>query len=184
MAITKERKKELLKEWEERVSSSENIFVVFYQGLKADEINKVRIELRKEEGELKVIKNRLFKRVLKGKEGISALENFVDGPTGVVFTSQDGLNILKKLFSLKKEFPSLEVHGGLIEGSIFGGDDAEYLSSLPSKEIMMSKLLYAMQFPVIEMKYLLESILRNFVVLLGNLANKRREEEENGKKVK
>ena len=60
----------------------------------------------------------------------------------------------------------------------------EYLASLPSREVMLGKVLGAMQSPLVHLEYLLKSILKSFVTLMCKLKDKKGEEEGNGKEGK
>ncbi|NOZ64683.1 MAG: 50S ribosomal protein L10 [Caldiserica bacterium] len=183
MAVTKEKKSELLKGWKEKVSASEAMFVVSYQGLKAEELGQVRREVREAGGELQVIKNRLFKMALENEMGEpSGLAEFIEGPAGVVFAREDGLNVLKKLSTIKNEFPAFQIRGGMVEGTVFAADKVGYLASLPSKDVMLGRVLGGMQAPIFNLEYLLKSILSSFVILISNWKDRKREEEGNDQK--
>ncbi|GEM_PF-341707 len=183
MAITKDKKKILLEGWEKKISASETIFIVSYQGLKSEELGQVRRQIREAGAELQVIKNRLFKMLLESDESRpSGLREFIEGPTGVIFSSEDGLNVLKKLSSLKNDFPAFQIRGGMVEGTVFAADKVKYLASLPSREVMLGRVLGGMQAPIFNLEYLLGSILSSFVILISNWKDKKREEEGNDQK--
>jgi len=183
MAITKEKKKRLLEGWKEKVSASEAMFVVSYQGLKAEELGQVRRQIKEGGAELQVIKNRLFKMALENDSGQpSDLAEFIEGPAGVVFAKEDGLDILKKLNSMKNEFPAFQIRGGVVEGTVFAAEKVKYLASIPSREVMLGRVLGGMQAPIFNLEYLLNSILSSFVILISNWKDKKREEEGNDQK--
>ncbi|MCD6220193.1 50S ribosomal protein L10 [Candidatus Calescamantes bacterium] len=186
MAITKEKKKQLIELWREKVTSSDTVLVVSYQGLRANDLGRLRMQIREEGAELQVVKNRLFKMLLEDEKELSGLINLIQGATGVIFSSErgDGLNLLKRLSSIRDEFSALEIRGGILEGSFFGADKVEYLASLPSREVMLGKVLGAMQSPLVHLEYLLKSILKSFVTLMCKLKDKKGEEEGNGKEGK
>ena len=117
----------------------------------------LRLDLKKVGSKYRVLKNTLMRIALE-KEGVEGLLGYLKGPSGVIF-NDDGIHTSKVLMSRLEE-GLMKIKGGYIEGRIVGLEEIESLSKIPSKEVLISQLLYSLNFLIyrlINMKVLLLS---------------------------
>jgi large subunit ribosomal protein L10 len=111
---TRAKKAEILKSFEEKLERANALFVLSYKGFTAHESNEIRKLVREKGGEFRVVKNTLL-RIASEKKGKQVVNDYVEGPTAVVFTSQDPVEIAKVLKEYIKTHPSLTLRGLVLQ---------------------------------------------------------------------
>ena len=158
MAITRQKKEEILQELIEKFGRSQSVVFADYRGLDVASISELRSRLRKSDAEMKVAKKTLM--------GIAAKENnieeldrsIMEGPVAATFSYEDPLAGIKVLFQFAKENEKLKLLGGIIDGKPVGSDVIEQYAKLPGREELLAKLIGSMNAPV-----------SGFVGIMGNL---------------
>lgn len=120
--------------------------VTRYRGLTVEKMTQLRREMRASGSHYRVVKNTLARRASKGTP-FEGLAEFLTGPTGIV-TSKDPVAPAKVLAAFGKANPTLEVVGGVLDGTVIYADSISELAKLPSKEVLMAKLLGTMIAPI------------------------------------
>ncbi|MBI4126816.1 MAG: 50S ribosomal protein L10 [Deltaproteobacteria bacterium] len=143
-----------------------------YRGLKVQAITTLRGQLRKERVGLKVVKNRLVKRVL-AERGLNDLEQFLDGPTALAWAESDPVSAAKVLVEFAKENESLVLRGGWLEGKTITLKDIETLAKLPSREVLLAKALGSMQAPATNFARVLAAVPKALVTALNAIKEKK-----------
>ena len=119
-----------------------------YRGMTVAQLTELRTQLRKNDAQYRVIKNRFAKIAMKdlGKGG--AEEQMV-GPTAVALAKGDESNVVAKaLFEAIKNGAPMQVKGALIDGELMSVDEVEALSKLPTKLELIASLMGTMKAPV------------------------------------
>lgn len=120
--------------------SATAVFISDYRGLTATELTELRMELRKSKTNFKVIKNRLALRALEG--GLSKdLETTFDDTTAVSVSTGDIAAGAKTLTSFAKTHEKLVLKAGILDGKVISIEEIRALSTLPSREELLAKLL-------------------------------------------
>jgi large subunit ribosomal protein L10 len=131
----------------ERFSKSQLVITTDYKGLNVDTLNTLRRKLREDGIEYQVVKNTLLIRASEDTE-LAAMHPYFKGPTAVAVGYDDPVVMSKILTAFAKEQKNLELKAGFLKsgkaGKILNVDDIKALSSLPSREILLSQLLSAM----------------------------------------
>ena len=118
-----------------------------YRGLTVEEDTKMRKSLREAGVEYKVYKNRLLLRALE-ELGYTGFNDVLEGTTAVAFGMKDevaGPNIIVKTSESAKK---MQIKCGILNGERIDASMVEQLAKIPSKEVLISKLLYVLQAPV------------------------------------
>lgn len=147
MAKTKNQKKEIIDSYLDKINSSKAFYVVKTFGLKPNDVNQFRKELRKVDGAFSLIKNSLFNLALKNKN-ISFPEELNQGQHSVVFSSENVSESSKLLVKFLEDKENNEVKYGYMENRMLSKDDIVYLATLPSKDELYAKLLRTLNNPV------------------------------------
>jgi large subunit ribosomal protein L10 len=146
LAITKEKKEEMLASYAELIGKSQAVFITNYGGLKMPELDKVRGQVRGAHAEFHVTKNTLVSRALKDA-GYSVPEEWLAGSTAMSFCFNDPAAVAKALGDLSKEFDKLNVVGGVLSGKAITKADVEALASLPSLDTLRAQIIGAISAP-------------------------------------
>lgn len=133
---------------EVQISASRSIVAVVthYRGLTVADMTDLRRKCRKAGVEFRVIKNTLARRAMQGGpfEPLSAL---LAGPTGVAF-SADPAAPSKVLEEFIKTHPKMQVMGGVLEGKLLDPVGIMALAQLPSREVLLARLLGSLMSPI------------------------------------
>ena len=143
--ISKEKKKNYIKEMKDFFSKSNSIFITHYQGLTVKEIDKLRSEMRKHGILFKITKNRITKLALEGSK-FKKLENLFSGPTAVAF-SEDAISSAKILTQFAKKNPNLKIIGGIMEEEPLSVEDVEKIATLPTLSEARAKIVGILSTP-------------------------------------
>lgn len=126
---------------------SQSVSIVEYRGLTVVELETLRNELRKEEVEMHVLKNRLVK-IAADKLGYEQLDEQLVGPNAYVFSKKDVVVGPKTLVKFARKHEKLVIKGGIVDGAVVNSDELKTIAKLPNKEGMLSMLLSALTAPV------------------------------------
>ncbi len=169
------RKQALVDGIREKLESSQAVILVDYCGLTAEQMANLRRQLREKGSELRVVKNTLALRAAQGTSLAQALDLF-KGPTAFVYGYQDPVETAKVLVKFAKEVEQLELKGGLIEGKVFGPEDVDALSKLPSRDVLLATLLATFNAPITGLVNVLAANLRGLVTVLNAIKDKKEKE--------
>ncbi len=110
-----------------------------YRGLTVTELSELRTELRKAGATYKVVKNTLVRRAAAAA-GMEGLDEFLVGPTALVFCGEDPVGPAKALKAFAKNHPELLVKAGYLDGEVLDEAATIRLADLESREELLAKL--------------------------------------------
>lgn len=160
MSANFDAKKVIVEEIKEKIKSAKTLTFVDYRGLTAVEDTALRAAFRKAEAEYKVYKNRLLLRALE-ELGMTGYESILEGTTAVAFGYKDEVSTAKILVDTIKNTKKMQLKGGILDGKQIDVAMVETLAKIPSKEVLITQLLYVLQSPV-----------RGLAIALDAIANK------------
>ena len=140
MAISKERKTELLTQYGEAIQNSRAMLIADYRGLSTTELGDLRRSVREAEGGLNVVKLTLFKLALE-KAGIDVPEDLFAGPVAVGFCYQEIPAMAKALNKFSEDQEALEIKGGIMGDKLLSIADINALAELPPLDVIRGQLL-------------------------------------------
>jgi len=138
-----EDKKTIVEELHEKFSKSKLVIVTDYKGLDVARMNDLRGRLDEADIDYRVAKNSLLTRASEGTDAAQIADSF-KGPNAVAFSYGDPVAPAKVLTEFAKDNDDLEIKIGILDGSILDTEGIKALSSLPSREILLSQLLSTM----------------------------------------
>ncbi len=147
MAVTKQKKEEVLQDLLDKFSRSKAVVFADYRGLDVASISEIRAELRKNDSEMKVAKKTLIKLAAKKDFG-DLSDEIMQGPVVATFSYEDALSGVQVLFKFSKKNDKLKLLGGIIDGKIVDADVIMKYAKLPSREELLAKLIGSMNAPV------------------------------------
>jgi large subunit ribosomal protein L10 len=174
--LTKEQKREQSDVLRENLTGVTTLFLLDNRGLKVNDVNILRSEVRKTEGTYKVVKNSVVKMALEGTE-MEAISPFLSGPKVLAYTAGDGVALAKVLKGFVKQHPELTFEHAFLEGQVLGSAEAEKIADLPSREELVAKLLMLLQSPIRRLVVALNAPLQQFASVLKQVAEKTETQE-------
>ena len=176
MPLTLSRKKQLIEDYEEGLAAAPHAFLLDFKGITVPQVTALRDKVRDSGGHYAVVKNTLALRAIDGKSLADLKEHFV-GPTAVVYSMNDPVALAKALTDFAKDVPALQFKAGLVERRSIAAGQIKDIASLPSREQLLTKLVFLMQSPVTRFVRVLAAVPQQFVVVLDQV---RQQKEEGG----
>jgi len=171
MALSKENKTKQLANLKATLKTAKSVVVADYTGLSVNQTNDLRKKLAESQADLTVAKNSLIELALR-EEKIDGETPFV-GQTAIITAGDDALAPLKSLFEFIKEFGLPKVKLGFMDGKTLTSSDVEVLSKIPSKEILIGKMLGSLMSPISGTVNVLAGLERKLVYAVSAIANKK-----------
>ncbi len=152
---------------------SDGTFYLFdYNKMSVAQSVDLRKALRKCSSSLKVVKNRLALRALKGKFS-DALRGSFRQSTAVAFTAADPIPLAKALKEFAAQNKLLVMKGGVIQGQYFPAERFEDITKLASRQALLGKIGFMMTYPLTKLLRTWQAPLTSVGILLSQLRNKK-----------
>jgi large subunit ribosomal protein L7/L12 len=176
--MKKEDKATSVAELHEKFSRAKLAVMTECSGLPVNQITELRKQLRSAKAEFKVIKNTIAARAVDGTDFAAAKPHF-KGPLAVVIGYDDPAlptKILRDFIKAEKRDEKIRIMAGLLEGKLLTTPQVLAVAGLPSRDVLISMLLSAMQGPVRGVVYTLGGIIRNLVGVMAAIQDKKKGE--------
>lgn len=163
---------QIVSELKEKVKNAKSIVFADYRGLKADDINTLRSKIRENDAEVVVAKNTLLKAALKEENvKVDLLEKDLKGPTTAIFSYKDPVSPIKILVEFAKKLELPKIKSAVIEGVYADSAKVEEVSNIPSKEILISRMIGGLKSPLSGLTNTLSGVQRKFVYAINAIKN-------------
>lgn len=176
MAITKDRKAELMTEYLEMLNQSEAIFWAEYKGIDTQKIERLRDQLRKSNGVFSVTKNTVL-RIAIEKMGNTPPTEMMTGQLGTTFAKGNGQALAKTLLDFAKTEERFVLRGGMVGSRILQAEDLDAFSKLPPIEQLRGQILGMLQAPASNLVGVVASGVRQMINVLDAYAKKEQQGE-------
>ncbi|MDU2065458.1 MAG: 50S ribosomal protein L10 [Sporomusaceae bacterium] len=164
MAVTNE-KKQVVAELKEKLAATKGAVLVNYRGLTVAQDTKLRRKFREAGVEYFVAKNTML-RLAAAEAGIEGLDSHLEGPSAIAISTTDPVAPAKVVAEFLKENKVMEIKAGLVEGQVIDAAGVKALADLPSREVLLSRVLAGMQSPIVGFVNVLQGSIRNLVYAL------------------
>ena len=144
----------------EDVKDATSVVLVDYRGLTVAEDTEMRKQLREAGVTYKVYKNTMIRRAAEGT-AFAALDPHLEGPTAIAVSKTDATAAARILAEFAKKADKLEIKGGVVEGNYYDAKGMQVIATIPSREVLLGRLLGSMQSPI-----------ANFARVLNQIAEK------------
>jgi large subunit ribosomal protein L10 len=169
---TRKQREETVTKLTDILGDAKGVVVADYVGVKTPELNELRSKLRPSKSECRIVKNRLTKIALKSK-GFEPLAEYFKGQSAIVIQKGDTADSLKALFDFSKSHENWKIRAGFVDGALMKPADLKALASLPSRQVLLSMLLRALQGPVTNLAGVMSAPTRQVATVLSNVAKKK-----------
>ena len=152
-----ENKKAMVKQLTERLQNAQAGVLADYRGLTVEQDTELRRKLREANVEYTVLKNSIIRFAAK-EVGLEDLDSVLEGPTAIATSNDDVISPAKVLCDFAKGNDLLEIKAGFVEGKVISIDEVKQYASIPSKEVLISKMMGSLQSPISKLARTLQAI--------------------------
>jgi large subunit ribosomal protein L10 len=171
--LNKESKQQTVAEMHEKLQRAQAVFLADFRGLSVEKVTALRDELRKAHVEYRVIKNTLLELAARDTAN-EAIASSLAGPTAVALTYDDPVAAAKILSGYaNKEKDRFKLKGGVLSGKAIDVSGVQALAELPSREVLLAKLLGTINAPVANFVGVLAAVPGSFVRVLNAVKEKK-----------
>ena len=170
---TKAQKQKDLESLTEQFQKAETAMVVGFQGMTVAKDQELRNQLREAGVSYEVVKNTLARKAAAGTPLEAAVDQF-KGVTAVALGSGDPVSLSKAISKFTKANPDIfSFKVGIVEGKVVALRDVEAIASLPSKEELISKLLFLLNCQAQRLVTVLSAVPRNLAVVVKQIGEQK-----------
>lgn len=163
--MNKEEKQQTVDSLGEQFRSISSAFLIDYKGLKVVDATELRRKIREFNGHYVVVKNTLATRAAKQTK-LEQLEPYFQGPTAVAYHPKDVVGMAKLLTEISKSNPNFAFKAALVEGKVVPATEIQAIASMPSREVMLSKLVFLLKAPLTRLGMILKAPVRDLGLVL------------------
>ena len=140
-----------------------------FQGITVEDDNKLRRAVEAAGGHYQVVKNTLAERAATGTPNEALLKNLT-GTNSIAYTATDPVSLAKALTKIAKDVPAFQFRAGWVEGRVISIQEINQLSLLPSKEELISKVMFLLNAPAQRIATALAAVPRGLAVVTSEAA--------------
>jgi large subunit ribosomal protein L10 len=143
-----------------------SVILTTFQGITVEDDTKLRRAVQAAGGKYQVVKNTLAERAGSGTPAEGLLKNLT-GTNSIAYTTTDPVALAKALTKVAKEVPAFQFRAGLVEGRVISIAEIQQLANLPSKEELLSKIMFLLNAPAQRLAMTLNALPRNIAVVVS-----------------
>ena len=143
-----------------------SVILTTFQGITVEDDTKLRRAVQAAGGKYQVVKNTLAERAGSGTPAAGLLKNLT-GTNSIAYTNTDPVALAKALTKVAKEVPAFQFRAGLVEGRVISIAEIQQLANLPSKEELLSKIMFLLNAPAQRLAMTLNALPRNIAVVVS-----------------
>ena len=142
-----EIKQPIVEEISAGIKDAQSVVLVDYRGLTVEEDTELRKQLRAAGVTYKVYKNTMMNFAFKGTD-FEGLAPYLNGPSAMAYSTSDATAPARVIAEFAKKAKALEIKAGVVEGNVYDAKGMEAIASIPSRDVLISRLLGSMQSPM------------------------------------
>ncbi len=169
--VNREDKQRVVEQLHEGFTQASACVVTHYRGLTVSQMGDLRRRLRQADVKLQVVKKTLARRAAEGTD-FKAAEDLFTGPIAIAYGA-DPVGMAKAISEFAKANEALQISGGVLDGKRIEASEIGALASLPSREVLLAKMLGSMQSPIIGFVRTLSEVPASFVRTLAAIRDQK-----------
>ena len=154
-------------------NGAKNVFLAGFQGLTVRQDTELRRVIRATGSKYKVVKNTLAQRAAQGT-ALDPIKHQFTGSSAVAYNDEDPVTLAKAITTYAKTHPRLVFKAGVVEGRVIDLADLDQVASLPSKEELISKLMFLLNTGAQRLAGVVQAVPRDLVVVLDQAAKEKK----------
>lgn len=170
-------KAKILQDTSERLEGVRGVYLADFSGMDVESLSLLRKKCRDEKVQFRVVKNTLLKRAFH-ERGITALDPFLEGPTGLVFSATSEVSPARILTDFAKEREKPRIKAAVVDGRLYEPKAVAVLATLPSYEVMLSQVLATIIAPMTTFLAAIDATLRLPAVMADVLEREKSKTEQ------
>ena len=143
---------------EEKLKKAKSVVVFDYRGLTVEEVTALRVEMRKNKIEYVVLKNAIMERAVNNSGIHESVHTMLAGTNAFAFGYEDAVAPAKILKDFIKKTKKCTLKGGIVEGKVENADAISAIADLPSREVLIARMLGSMMSPISGLAVVLNQI--------------------------
>ena len=142
-----ELKQPIVAEISEAIKDAQSVVLVDYRGLTVEQDTELRKQLREAGVVYKVYKNTMMNFAFKDTD-FEGLAPYLNGPSAMAYSTTDATAPARVIAEFAKKAKALEIKAGVVEGNVYDAKGMEAIANIPSRDVLISRLLGSMQSPM------------------------------------
>lgn len=180
MAIIRPEKQAAVASLKEQLSNAKGVVLTGYKGLTVAQDMKLRAKLREAGVTYHVVKNTML-RIAADEVKLEGLDPVLNGTTAMAVSTEDAVAPAKVIAEFIKEnkledTEVLTIKAGVLDGKVIDVAEVKALAALPSREVLLAKVVGSMQAPISGLVNVLQGTIRNAVYVLEAVRAKKEKE--------
>lgn len=171
MAVSKQRKDEILENYKEWLNKSSAIILTEYTGLSVKDLDRLRQKMRDNGGEFHIVKNTLGK-ILVREAGYPVDEKMFTGSTGIGFAFDDVPGLAKAISDFANTSEFVKIKGGYLSNHLMTATQAKALADMPPLPVVRAQLLGTLNAPASKLARVLAEPGRQIAAVIKAYAEK------------
>lgn len=163
--MLKVEKEKTVDELREKLSLTKSLFLTDFRGLNVDQMTDLRRDLKEKKAEYRITKNSLI-RLAARESRFEGVLDYLKGPTGLVFSFEDPVSPAKVLYEIHKKVEKPKIKIIWMEGKLLDENHLKSLAALPSKDVILTQIVFGLNSPLANLVGTLQGVMRNFVGVL------------------
>lgn len=152
-----ELKKPIVEEISAGIKDAQSVVLVDYLGLTVEQDTELRKTLREAGVSYKVYKNTMMNFAFKGTQ-FEGLAPYLNGPSAMAYSATDATAPARVLAEFAKKANKLEIKAGVVEDTVYDAAGMAQIAEIPSREVLLGRLLGSMQSPIANLARVLNQI--------------------------
>ncbi|MBE0569398.1 MAG: 50S ribosomal protein L10 [Deltaproteobacteria bacterium] len=161
------------------IAAQRGAVVTSFRGVTVSEMTALRKKLREANAEIRVVKNTLVRRAAEGTPFGALSENF-KGPTAIAFSHGDPVALAKAMKEYAAASPKITLKAGFFDGKVLSAKDVQALADVPSREVLLSRLVGGMIYPITRLAQVLADGPRGLACVMESIRKQMPEEAAAG----
>ncbi|GAB4579995.1 MAG: 50S ribosomal protein L10 [Anaerolineales bacterium] len=146
MAVSKQRKEEILENYKAWLDKSKAIILTEYTGLSVKDLDQLRQKMRENGGEYHIVKNTLGKKIVQAA-GFPVDEKMFTGSTGIGFAFEDAAGLAKAISDFSNTSEFVKIKGGYLANNLMSASQVKALADMPPLPVVRAQLLGILNTP-------------------------------------
>lgn len=148
MAITRQKKEEVVKDLTNALDDAKVVIFTDFKGMDVNSLTELRSKIKQGGGRYLVAKKTLLKKAIEDKKikDLDPLE--MEGQIGIAFGMEDMVSTSKAVYDAQKETKTLKIISGIMDGKVIAENDVVTLANLPTREELVGKFVGTVKAPL------------------------------------
>ena len=168
-------KREIVSKLKDDLGSVSSIFLCDFKGLSVEKDTQLRRSMREQGAKYEVVKNTLLKLAFDGSD-FEKVDDHLQGNTALAYNRENTVELAKLIRDFAKGNEQFKFKAGVVEGRVIEVEQLDALADLPPKDVLISKMMYMLNYPVQGLVTSLSGVTRKLVVALEQIRQQKEQQ--------